>query len=209
MAMFTVFCRSKDDYKRPSIHISAHEADNENDAAVLGRAETAGDWQMKECQIDVIGIAEGDVNILQWDDESGVDLPAPQELTRIRIEVNAFSGCNFTGCKVFEIEADAFEDQVVFSEAFGELADLLEDVEVDDDPMGEMLEQIRSKALDILIEDENGEATRKDLVLNAGRYALDADGDVVYERGEKKLDETFDITVYVVPVYEEQTDEEE
>lgn len=74
--VYTVFCREASG--EGTIYISSDSGTSAKDAARKVLAECAQAWGMDASDIEVIGIAEGDVNILEWsDDESGgVDLQA-------------------------------------------------------------------------------------------------------------------------------------
>lgn len=87
MPYFTVFCRDPDD-ANSTIWISTVEANNSTDAIQVGRDACAEDWNYTEQSIDnelddscghindivVLGVAEGNINILEWAD-SGLKIP--------------------------------------------------------------------------------------------------------------------------------------
>jgi hypothetical protein len=64
---FTVFCRESSG--EGTIYISSGIAATWQDAAVGVLAQCADAWEMSPDEIDVIGVAEGDVTIIAWDDE--------------------------------------------------------------------------------------------------------------------------------------------
>ena len=84
MSTYTVFCR---DGKDPgsTIWISTVEADNALQARKVGRNECADDWDYTEREsedscgdiedIQVLGVVEGTINLLDWDDD-GLEIPA-------------------------------------------------------------------------------------------------------------------------------------
>lgn len=68
---FTVFCR--DASNTGTTWIAAVEAEDQEEAAVLGRKQCLDDWTNDNVLIDledivVLGVAEGDVKILHWED---------------------------------------------------------------------------------------------------------------------------------------------
>jgi len=66
MPMFTVFCRDADD--TGTTFITSVEADNIDQAKKDALEECASAWEQDVTSIRVVGVAEGDVNILEWDD---------------------------------------------------------------------------------------------------------------------------------------------
>jgi hypothetical protein len=53
-------------------HVSAHDATNEHEAANAALDETLADWELPNAAVTtlhVLGIAEGDVKLVQWNDE--------------------------------------------------------------------------------------------------------------------------------------------
>lgn len=66
MKTFTVFCREITG--EGTIWISSVEAESVDDAKEIGREECAGDWCYDPEDVHVLGVAEGDVNIIYWDD---------------------------------------------------------------------------------------------------------------------------------------------
>lgn len=66
MKTYTIFCQEHDG--KGTTHVSSHEAETADDAAALGVEETADDWGYDEDEIRVLGIIEGDVNIIKWND---------------------------------------------------------------------------------------------------------------------------------------------
>lgn len=63
---YIAFCRKSDG--TGSIWIQTVEAESVEDAKVRAIVECAADWGMRTCFISCIGIAEGDINILFWED---------------------------------------------------------------------------------------------------------------------------------------------
>lgn len=72
---FTVFCREVDD--EGTTWIGGTHAASARDAIIQCRAECAADWDYGEDSVRVIGVAAGDVDILEWDDEN--DLAQAEE----------------------------------------------------------------------------------------------------------------------------------
>lgn len=66
MNKYTVFCRGSDGIG--TTWISTVEAQNVANAMLQGRAECSVDWDTDEDNVTVIGVAEGDVRILHWED---------------------------------------------------------------------------------------------------------------------------------------------
>lgn len=203
MFKFTTFCRQTND--AGTTHICTVEVEQEDAtlAGVEGRAQAAADWSMRETEIKVIGVVPGDIHPAAWDDD-GIELPAPKVLNQIRIEVNAFPGCDFTGAKFFDIEGEALDTQEMFDAAMVEPTDLLDDADIGDDPMGGLAEQVENAVNDMLDFWERGkEPKSKSLVLCAGRFTLDDDGLPL----DGSVEETFDITVDIVPLIEDASDD--
>lgn len=64
---FTVFCRASDD--RGTTYITCVEAADIESGKQLALEECALNWgQTNTDDIRILGVAEGDVNILDWDD---------------------------------------------------------------------------------------------------------------------------------------------
>jgi len=61
---FTVFVQQADG--RGRVHISAQSALNEDDASVAALAEAAADWNTADSELEVLGVAMGDVEIVSW-----------------------------------------------------------------------------------------------------------------------------------------------
>lgn len=66
MATFTVFCT--DTYGECSTWISAVEARDCAHAKEVASAQCARDWSVEPDAIHILGVAEGDVRILDWND---------------------------------------------------------------------------------------------------------------------------------------------
>lgn len=66
MKTFTVFCTDKAGTE--TIWISSVEANDTDQAAKIGKSQCAEDWQQDENTVHVLGIAKGDVEILEWND---------------------------------------------------------------------------------------------------------------------------------------------
>jgi hypothetical protein len=204
MHKFTVFCRQTNDSGTTFITTVEVPENDATLAGVAGRADAGRTWEMRETEIKVIGIIVGDVEVSNWEEENGIDLPAPKVLNEIRIEINAFPGCGFPGAKLFAIEGEALDCDEELGLAMVEPGDLLDDADIGDDPMGQLSEQVHNAVKDMLdFWDRGIEPKSKSLVLNAGRFKLDKDGDPTEE-----IDETFDITVDIVPRVEEATGDE-
>lgn len=67
MTKFTVWVMQSN--REGTCHISAHEADTMEEAANLALEETSADWNWDIDDLFVLGIASGDVTILEWNDE--------------------------------------------------------------------------------------------------------------------------------------------
>lgn len=193
MSTYTVFCTDEDTTSHSTIWIASVEAVDTNAAAIAGRRGCANDWNTSQTAVKVLGVAEGSVNILDWCDD-GIELPAPEELVGFKVEINAFPGCDFTGAMVFELGIDDAEGK---SGQVDELEEYLGEIDIGDDSRGGFYSQVVNAAGDMAISDQNGEiAKAKSLVLAAG------------VRGSTGVvEESFDVTIDVVPVYE--TAEEE
>lgn len=63
---YTVFCQ--EDTGRGTIWIDCVTANDHEEAADLGLAKCAEEWGMPIKEVRVLGVAEGNVNILFWDD---------------------------------------------------------------------------------------------------------------------------------------------
>lgn len=68
---YTAFCQDIDG--RGTIWISDVEADSPESAAGEAREKCAEDWGCDVEGVHCLGIAEGNVNILLWDDLDGVE----------------------------------------------------------------------------------------------------------------------------------------
>ena len=72
MPMYTVFVREIDTFS--STHISSHDSPNIDAAKIDALLETCEDWSGQVAKYTpsdmyVMGVAEGDVHILEWDDD--------------------------------------------------------------------------------------------------------------------------------------------
>ena len=66
MPVFTVFCRNAND--TGTTFITSTDADDIEQAKQNALEECAEAWDQDETTIRVVGVAEGDVTILEWDD---------------------------------------------------------------------------------------------------------------------------------------------
>lgn len=66
MQKFTVFCQQADG--KGTIWIDSFDALEMEDAKRIARATCASDWAAEEEDIHVLGVAAGDVEILEWED---------------------------------------------------------------------------------------------------------------------------------------------
>ena len=178
-----MFCQSE---SGGTIHINTVEIDTHNakDAAVAGRAFCAYDWECSQNSVRVLGVVEGSVQPVLWDDD-GLDLPNPQVLRSIRIDFDAWPGAPFQGGKIIELEREGLDGPHGIAAALEEVDDLLEDL-ADDDPSGPLFGQIEKAVAEMV--DQDGSAKRICFVSPSGRY-----------KGGK-LHESFDITVSIIPV---------
>lgn len=126
---FTVFCREKSG--EGTIYISSTHAATAAEAAAEVLVACAEAWSMEAEEIDVIGIIEGDVNVLEWSDEpgaGGVDFDAlglivnrapplvvaaandaePAPLTRLLIQEGGSSAEIHLAAVAGDAEAEAF-----------------------------------------------------------------------------------------------------
>lgn len=67
-AIFTIFCQEVG--AQGTIWISSVEANDAIEASKLGRAKCAAEWEYEEDEVHVLGVAAGNVQILEWDDQS-------------------------------------------------------------------------------------------------------------------------------------------
>lgn len=70
---YTTFCRESND--QGTTHITCVEAESPKQAMELGLAQCCEDWNTgfynySEKNVTCVGVAEGDVNILHWEDLS-------------------------------------------------------------------------------------------------------------------------------------------
>lgn len=207
--LYTIFCCAHDHEVGDTIHINTVEAEDSIKAAIAGRTQCAGDWDCKEKEVVVLGVAEGSLPLAEWCD-SGIELPAPQELLSIKIDFDAWPGAPFRGGKIIEIDREAFVDDGKFEAAFlPEVEELLEGL-AEDDIGGELATQIKKAAYATLDAWEGeGKEKRISLVLASGRYKLDGDGEPLRDhRGQEIFDEQFDITVSIIPVIGDEPDDD-
>lgn len=72
MSKYTTFCQQKD--RGGTIHITSVDADDVQQAIERGIAECWDDWggddgEYELSDIHCLGVAEGDVTILHWEDQ--------------------------------------------------------------------------------------------------------------------------------------------
>ena len=65
---YTVFTVSASG-DHPTTHITSHTATDIEQAKRLAIKETADDWDCKKSDVHVLGVAAGDIEILEWTDE--------------------------------------------------------------------------------------------------------------------------------------------
>lgn len=65
---FTVFCTEVDG--RSTVWIGSVEAESSSHAAAAARAECADSWGTDESEVRVMGVARGEVDVVEWDDEN-------------------------------------------------------------------------------------------------------------------------------------------
>lgn len=186
MYKFTVFCQHE---SGGTIHINTVEVAEADHTKVgqEGRAICAQEWGNEESEILVLGIFEGSVSPVMWED-TGIRLPT---LMNVKIDFDAWPGASFQGGRIIELEPYQFRDFEQFTSALDDVEELLEGL-AEDDGGGDMLEQIRTAALDVwqAWSNESREVSRQ-LVLASGRTD---------EAG--KLVESFDISVSIRPTVE-------
>ena len=205
MYKFTVFCQSE---SGGTIHISTVVADTDNakDAAVVGRAVCANDWECSPNAIRVLMVVEGFVSPCLWDDD-GLELPAHEELTEIRVEFEPWPGCPFTGSYTFAIAEEDFNEEGLRIR-LSDIEDLLQGL-ADDDPMGTLLERIEQQVRAMItLDDVGGKPSRHSIVSPSGRYKTDDRGVPELYSGTSSpvLDESFDISVWIIPVFRDETE---
>lgn len=66
MSIFTAFCQQASG--GGTIWINAVEADDEDAAAAAAVEQCAADWGWDPKDVHLLGLAEGDVKILRWED---------------------------------------------------------------------------------------------------------------------------------------------
>lgn len=66
MSTYTVFCQESSG--RGTIWVSSVEANTYEEAISTGRAECASDWGYETRNVHVLGVAEGSVHLVYWDD---------------------------------------------------------------------------------------------------------------------------------------------
>lgn len=193
MPKFTVFCTDLNRTCYSTVWISSVEAEDQQSAALLGRKGCADDWGTREGKVCVLGVAEGDIKILDWGDD-GIDLPKPERFSHVLVEVDTFPGATFRGSREFIIERDERGDLVG---EVSDLEDLLDDVDVLDDVRGRLIEVVLGTAERMAEAAYEGEeVNRVGLVMCAGRR-IDPEND------QSPIRETFDVSVWLKPVYEE------
>ena len=67
MNKYTAFCQEAGG--GGTTWIDTVEADNIDEACDIARANCAADWSVEEVFVHVLGLAEGNVNILHWNDQ--------------------------------------------------------------------------------------------------------------------------------------------
>lgn len=70
MKTFTVFCMNSS--RTGTTYIGSDEGKTWQEAALKVRNTCAEDWSASPDEIDVIGVAAGEVDIIAWDDEASV-----------------------------------------------------------------------------------------------------------------------------------------
>ena len=64
--IFTGFCQETSG--KGTIWIESFEAEDLEDAILFAQSACATSWDMELCQVHVLGIAQGDISILHWED---------------------------------------------------------------------------------------------------------------------------------------------
>lgn len=198
MQNFTVFCTEQDRSPDSTIWIASVEAGTSEEAAILGRACCADDWGLRQAQVRVIGVAEGNVKILEWSDE-GIELPAPEVFSHLLVEVDSYPGADFSGSRQFMVTVD---DEGGLSGEDSDLRGLLEELDIDDDPSGELWGRVLTTMRQLLKEVDDGQQPKRlGLVLCSGRRQDPDDS-------ASKIEEVFDVTVWLKAVFSEDCDDE-
>ena len=68
MLTYTVFCVD-DTGTHPTTHVSCHHAASVEAAKLAALHETADDWACDPNDVRALGVAAGNVTILEWEDE--------------------------------------------------------------------------------------------------------------------------------------------
>lgn len=198
MQKFTVFCTEQDRSPDSAIWISSVGAGTSEEAAILGRACYADDWGLRQAQVRVIGVALGDVKIIAWNDE-GIELPAPEVFSHLLVEVDAYPGADFSGSRQFMVTVD---DEGGLSGEDSDLRGLLEELDIDDDPSGGLWARVMTTMHQLLKEVDDGQQPKRlGLVLCSGRRQDPDDS-------SSKIEEVFDVTVWLKAVFSEDCDDE-
>lgn len=212
MSIFSIFCREMSG--TGTTWIGMIEGENYKAAAIVGRANCANEWGYAERDVRVVGVAhvvDGAIHIPEWDDENGIDIPAPLELTEIRIEIDAYRGCDFTGSKVINIYKETFEDGKAFHEAMHPAFEEVDKFEINDDPHGLINDQIQAACYSMLNQWNDGDKlSMVGLTVCGGRAELDEYGEPMMEDTSNSpvLAETFDVSIWIKPILEEQAEDE-
>lgn len=69
MKTFTIFCVDAD-RSHLTTNIGTYEAATIEEAKQAAIKQVAEDWQQEPSEISVLGVAAGDIDILEWDDEA-------------------------------------------------------------------------------------------------------------------------------------------
>lgn len=198
MQKFTVFCTYLRRSRNSTIWIASVAAGTSEEAAILGRACCADAWGLRQVQVRVIGVAEGNVKILEWSDE-GIELPAPGVCPHLLVEVDAYPGADFSGSRQFMVTVD---EEGGLSGEDSDLRGLLEELDIDDDPSGGLWGRVMTTMHQLLKEVDDGQQPKRlGLVLCSGRRQDPDDS-------SSKIEEVFDVTVWLKAVFSEDCDDE-
>ena len=141
---YTTITRATNDMQQT--HLTCVEAESHEEAVQLGRAECAKDWEQPEDGLQVIGLFEGDVTPVQWDDQ-GLDGPYTPVITSFKVQI----GPNPYLDKWVEEDLDVDELVVDGDAAQNPLTDSLiarlEELDVGDDPHGSLVDRVQGQVI--------------------------------------------------------------
>lgn len=204
---FTTFCRQTNDVGTTHICTVQVEQDDGLAAAAEGLLQAAADWGYPVNQVKCIGVIPGDLQPVLWEEE-GIGMPPPKTLQSIKIDFDSWPGAPFQGGEIIEIERGSFDSEQALEAAMEEVQEMLEDL-ADDDPLGPLFNRIRDHAQAMVNQAGFGQTpTSVRVVSPSGRYKLNEHGNPELYSGTSSpvLDESFDISVWVIPVFRDEAE---